>query len=141
MSFSPPRIQHKRKTEHVGPALEEPLPLRHAGPVPYPVPPVLHDEEGIDDEQEALLVATSSEIEFELVELSGHVVAKGAWSATFRADCLYKSALLAKPGRQCRLLQGALEIMPFTPLAALDLTLGTCIQVVWLSNSAADIFS
>ncbi|CAE8685172.1 unnamed protein product [Polarella glacialis] len=83
-------------------------------------------------------MATTSEIYVELVELSGHVVAKGAWSATLRADCLYQSAHLAKPGRRCRLLQGTWEITPFTPLAALDLSLGTCIQIVWLSNSAAD---
>ncbi|CAE8658350.1 unnamed protein product [Polarella glacialis] len=83
-------------------------------------------------------MATSSEIYFELVELSGHVVAKGAWSVTLRADCLYQSAHLAKPGHRCRLLQGTREITPFTPLAALDLNLGTCIQVVWLSSSAAD---
>eukprot|EP00442_Polarella_glacialis_P034085 CAMPEP_0115138804 /NCGR_PEP_ID=MMETSP0227-20121206/57887_1 /TAXON_ID=89957 /ORGANISM="Polarella glacialis, Strain CCMP 1383" /LENGTH=57 /DNA_ID=CAMNT_0002546499 /DNA_START=16 /DNA_END=186 /DNA_ORIENTATION=+ len=57
-------------------------------------------------------MATSSEIYFELVELSGHVVAKGAWSATLRADCLYQSAHLAKPGRRCRLLQGTWEITP-----------------------------
>ncbi|CAE8712983.1 unnamed protein product [Polarella glacialis] len=82
-------------------------------------------------------MSTNSEIYFELVELSGHVVAKGAWSATLRADSLYRSAHLAKPGRRCRLLQGALEITPFTPLAALDLSLGPCIQVVWLSSSAA----
>ncbi|CAE8690100.1 unnamed protein product, partial [Polarella glacialis] len=87
---------------------------------------------------QALIMATSSEIYFELVELSGHVVAKGAWSATLRADCLYQSAHLAKPGHRCRLLQGTWEITPFTPLAALDLSLGTCIQVVWLSSSAAD---
>ncbi|CAE8654730.1 unnamed protein product, partial [Polarella glacialis] len=84
-----------------------------------------------------MAMATSSEIHFELVELSGHVVAKGAWSATLRADCLYRSAHLAKPGRRCRLLQGTREITPFTPLAALDLSLGTCIQVVWLSGSTA----
>ncbi|CAE8604651.1 unnamed protein product [Polarella glacialis] len=83
-------------------------------------------------------MATSSEIYFELVELSGHVVAKGAWSADLRADCLYQSARLAKPGRRCRLLEGTWEILPTTPLAALDLGLGTCIQVVWLSSSAAD---
>ncbi|CAE8636554.1 unnamed protein product [Polarella glacialis] len=83
-------------------------------------------------------MATSSEIHLELVELSGHVVAKGAWSATLRADCLYQSAHLAKPGRRCRLLQGTQEITPFTPSAALDLSLGTCIQVVWLSSSSAD---
>ncbi|CAE8591043.1 unnamed protein product [Polarella glacialis] len=81
-------------------------------------------------------MATSSEIYFELAVLSGHVVAKGAWSAALRADCLYQSAHLAKPGRRCRLLQGTLEITPFTPLAALDLSSGTCIQVVWLSGSA-----
>ncbi|CAE8700731.1 unnamed protein product, partial [Polarella glacialis] len=81
-------------------------------------------------------MATSSETYFELLQLSGHVVAKGAWSATLRADCLFRSAHLAKPGRRCRLLQGTWEITPFTPLAALDLTLGTCIQVVWLSSSA-----
>ncbi|CAE8627962.1 unnamed protein product [Polarella glacialis] len=83
-------------------------------------------------------MATSSEIYFELVELSGHVVAKGTWGATLRANCLYQCAHLAKPGRRCRLLQGLLEITPFTPMAALDLSLGTCIQVVWLSSSAAD---
>ncbi|CAE8636860.1 unnamed protein product, partial [Polarella glacialis] len=86
-------------------------------------------------------MATIAEIYFELVELSGHVVAKGAWSSTLRANCLYQSALLAKPGRRCRLLQGTLEITPFTPLAALDLGLGTCIHVVWLSSPAADILS
>ncbi|CAE8647458.1 unnamed protein product [Polarella glacialis] len=83
-------------------------------------------------------MATSSEIYVELVELSGHVVAKGAWSATLQANCLYQSAHLAKPGRRCRLLQGTWEITPFTPLAALDLSSGTCIQVVWLSSSAVD---
>ncbi|CAE8721163.1 unnamed protein product [Polarella glacialis] len=83
-------------------------------------------------------MAISSEIYFELVELGGHVVAKGAWSATLWADCLFKAALLARPGRRCRLLQGTCEITPFTPLATLDLSLGTDIQVVWLSNSAAD---
>jgi hypothetical protein len=83
-------------------------------------------------------MATSSDIYFELVELNGHVVAKGAWSATLRADCLYQSARLAKPGCRCRLLQGTWEITPFTPLAALDLSLGTCIQVVWLSSFVAD---
>ncbi|CAE8743874.1 unnamed protein product, partial [Polarella glacialis] len=80
----------------------------------------------------------NSEIYFEIVELSGKVVAKGAWSATLRADSLFKFAHLAKPGRRCRLLQGTWEITPFTPLAALDLSLGTCIQVVWLSSSVAD---
>ncbi|CAE8699538.1 unnamed protein product, partial [Polarella glacialis] len=83
-------------------------------------------------------MATSSEIYIELVELSGHVIAKGAWSATLRADCLYQSAHLAKPGRRCRLVQGMWDITPFTPLAALDLGLSTCIQVVWLSGSAVD---
>ncbi|CAE8659683.1 unnamed protein product [Polarella glacialis] len=83
-------------------------------------------------------MATSSEIYLELVELSGHVVAKGAWRATLRAECLYQSAHLAKPGRRCRLLQGTWEIRPSTPLAALDLSSGICIQVVWLSSSAAD---
>ncbi|CAE8594183.1 unnamed protein product, partial [Polarella glacialis] len=82
-------------------------------------------------------MATNSELYFELVELSGHVVAKGAWSASSLADCLYNSAHLAKPGRRCRLLQGAWEITPFTPLAALDLSLGSCIQVVWFYSSAA----
>ncbi|CAE8738038.1 unnamed protein product, partial [Polarella glacialis] len=86
-------------------------------------------------------MATSSEIYVELVELSGHVVAKGAWSATSRANCLYQSAHLAKPGRRCRLLQGTWEITPFTPLASLDLSSGISIQVVWLSSSAADRFS
>ncbi|CAE8631264.1 unnamed protein product, partial [Polarella glacialis] len=89
----------------------------------------------------ALPVATNSELYLELVELSGHVVAKGAWSATLQADCLYKSAHLAKPGRRCRLLQGTLEITPFTALAALDLSVGTCIQVVWLPSSAVDKLS
>ncbi|CAE8732459.1 unnamed protein product [Polarella glacialis] len=83
-------------------------------------------------------MATASEIYLELVELSGHVVATGAWGATLRADCLYQSAHLAKPGHRCRLLQGTRTITPFTPLAALDLRSGTCIQVVWLSSSAAD---
>ncbi|CAE8739126.1 unnamed protein product, partial [Polarella glacialis] len=86
-------------------------------------------------------MATGSEIYFELVELSGHVVAKGTWSATLRANCLYQCAHLVKPGRRCRLLQGSLELLPITPLAALDLSLGTCIQVVWLSSSAADVHS
>jgi hypothetical protein len=81
-------------------------------------------------------MATIRDISIELVELSGHVIAKGAWSATLRADCLYQSAHLAKPGRRCRLVQGMWEITPFTPLAALDLSLSTCIQVVWLSGSA-----
>ncbi|CAE8595535.1 unnamed protein product [Polarella glacialis] len=83
-------------------------------------------------------MATSSEIYFELVELSSHVVAKGAWSSALRANCLYRSAHLAKPGHRCRLLQGTLEITPFTPLAAVDISLGTCIQVIWLSSFAAD---
>ncbi|CAE8689768.1 unnamed protein product [Polarella glacialis] len=83
-------------------------------------------------------MATSSEFYFELVELGGHVVAKGAWSTTLRADWLFKSALLARPGRRCRLLQGLCEITPFTPLATLDLSLSTDIQVVWLSSSASD---
>ncbi|CAE8611016.1 unnamed protein product [Polarella glacialis] len=83
-------------------------------------------------------MATSSEKCFELVELSGHVVAKRAWSSTLLADYLYQSARLAKPGRRCRLLQGWGEITSFTPVAALDLRLGTCIQVVRLSSSAAD---
>ncbi|CAE8634144.1 unnamed protein product [Polarella glacialis] len=60
----------------------------------------------------------SSEIYLELVGLDGHVFAKWAWSPTLRADCLYRFAQLAKPGRRCRLLQGTLEITPFTPLAA-----------------------
>jgi hypothetical protein len=51
-----------------------------------------------------------------------------------RADCLYRTARLAKPGHRCRLLQGTQEIKPSTPLAALDLSLGTCIQVVWIAN-------
>ncbi|CAE8636215.1 unnamed protein product [Polarella glacialis] len=84
------------------------------------------------------IMANCSEISFELVELSGHVVAKGTWGATLRADCLYQCAHLAKPGRHCRLLQGSLEIKPITPLASLDLSLGTCIQVVWLSSCTAD---
>ncbi|CAE8599390.1 unnamed protein product [Polarella glacialis] len=99
-----------------------------------------NNEQAEDKEQEALLMATSSNIYLELVELSGHVLARGAWSATLRANCLYQSAHLAKPGRRCRLLQGTREITPFTPLAALDLSLGTCIQVVWLSSLAANNF-
>ncbi|CAE8692087.1 unnamed protein product, partial [Polarella glacialis] len=83
------------------------------------------------------IMATSSEIYVELVELSGHVVSKVTWSATLRANCLYQCAHLAKPGCRCRLLQGSWEITPNTPLAALDLSLGACIQVVWLSSSAA----
>ncbi|CAE8673918.1 unnamed protein product [Polarella glacialis] len=83
-------------------------------------------------------MATSSNICFELVELSGHVVAKGSWSATLRADCLYQTAYLSKPGHRCRLLQGTEEITPFTPLSAWDLSLETCIQVVSLSSSADD---
>ncbi|CAE8728971.1 unnamed protein product, partial [Polarella glacialis] len=98
-----------------------------------------NNEQAEDKEQEALLMASSSEIYFELTELSGHVIAKGAWSATLRADWLYRSAHQAKPGHRCRLLQETKEITPFTPLAALDLSLGTCIQVVWLSNSRACI--
>ncbi|CAE8610321.1 unnamed protein product [Polarella glacialis] len=39
------------------------------------------------------------------------------------------------------LLQGMYEITQFTPLAALVLHLGMCIQVVWLSSSAADRLS
>ncbi|CAE8661020.1 unnamed protein product, partial [Polarella glacialis] len=85
-----------------------------------------------------MVMATSSEIHFELVELSGHLIAKGAWNAILWADCLYRSAHLAKPGHRCRLLQGTREITPYTLLAALDLSLGTCIQVVWLSGSASD---
>ncbi|CAE8733309.1 unnamed protein product [Polarella glacialis] len=83
-------------------------------------------------------MAARSEIYFELVELSGHVVAKGAWSVSLRADCLYQSAHMAQPGRRFRLLHGLCEITPFTPLAALDLSSGTCIQVVWLPSSVAD---
>ncbi|CAE8703147.1 unnamed protein product, partial [Polarella glacialis] len=83
-------------------------------------------------------MAVSSEIYFELVELSGHVVAKGTWSATLRANCLYQRAHVAKPGHRCRLLQGSREITPITPLAALDISSDTCIQVVWLSSSAVD---
>ncbi|CAE8651929.1 unnamed protein product [Polarella glacialis] len=83
-------------------------------------------------------MATRAEIYFELVELIGHVIAEGAWDATLRADCLYQSVHLSKPGRRCRLLQGTTEITPFTPLATLDRSLGTCIQIVWLSSSAAD---
>ncbi|CAE8603049.1 unnamed protein product, partial [Polarella glacialis] len=83
-------------------------------------------------------MATGLEIYFELVEVSGHVVAKGTWSATLRVNCLYQCAHLAKPGFRCRLLHGLSEIRPFTPLAALDLSLGTCIQVVWLSSFVAD---
>ncbi|CAE8647166.1 unnamed protein product [Polarella glacialis] len=80
-----------------------------------------------DQEQEALLMATSSDIDLKLIEaMSGHVIARGSWSATLRANCLYHSAHLAKPGRRCRLLQGTRKI---TPLAALVLSLGTCIQV------------
>ncbi|CAE8601518.1 unnamed protein product, partial [Polarella glacialis] len=86
----------------------------------------------------AFIMAGSSEISLELVEMSGHVVAKGVWNATLRADCLYQSAHLAKPGRRCRLLQGTWKITPSTPLAALDLSLGSYIQVVWLAGSAAD---
>ncbi|CAE8617686.1 unnamed protein product [Polarella glacialis] len=83
-------------------------------------------------------MATSSEIYLELVELSGHVVAKGTWSAALQANCLYQCAHLAKPGRRCRLLKGSLEITPSTQLAVLDFSLENCIQVVWLSSSAVD---
>ncbi|CAE8703301.1 unnamed protein product [Polarella glacialis] len=81
-------------------------------------------------------MANNSEIYLQLVELSGHIVAEGTWSATLPANCLYQCAHLAKPGHQCRLLQGSWEISPITPLAALDLRFGICIQVVWLSSSA-----
>ncbi|CAE8616914.1 unnamed protein product [Polarella glacialis] len=73
-------------------------------------------------------------IHLELVELSGHVIAQRSWIATLRADCLYRTVRLAKPDHRCRLLHGTQEIKPSTPLVALDLSLGSCIQVVWIAR-------
>ncbi|CAE8657749.1 unnamed protein product [Polarella glacialis] len=70
-------------------------------------------------------MASSSEIDLQLVEPSGHTVAEVTWNATSRANCLYQCAHLAKPGHQCRLLQGSWEITPITSLAALDLRFGS----------------
>jgi hypothetical protein len=47
---------------------------------------------------------------------------------------LYRTVQLAKPDHRCRLLHGTQEIKPSTPLVALDLSLGSCIQVVWIAR-------